>query len=59
MQYIERLKMRSVQQLLITTDLPINVIASKTGFSDGYYLSHKFSTYAHVSPTTFRKNHIL
>lgn len=58
-QYIERLKMRSVQQLLITTDLPISTIAAKTGFADSYYLSHKFSTYTHVSPTTFRKNHVI
>lgn len=58
-QYIERLKMRAVQQLLITTDLPVSAIAEKTGFTDGYYLSRKFSNYTNVSPTVFRKNHVI
>lgn len=56
-QHLERLKMRAVQQLLITTDLSIDTVATKAGYSDGYYLSRKFSACMHTTPTDFRKNH--
>jgi len=56
-QYLEHLKMRAVQQLLITTDLPIDTVATKAGYSDGYYLSRKFSACMHTSPSEFRHNH--
>ncbi|MCH5465324.1 helix-turn-helix domain-containing protein [Levilactobacillus tujiorum] len=56
-QYLENLKMRAVQQLLITTDLPIGTIALKTGYSNGYYLSRKFSACLHTTPSKFRHTH--
>lgn len=56
-QHLERIKMRAVQQLLITTDLSIDTVATKAGYSDGYYLSRKFSACMHTTPTDFRKNH--
>ncbi|MFC6171167.1 helix-turn-helix domain-containing protein [Loigolactobacillus jiayinensis] len=56
-QYLDRIRLRAVQQLLISTDLPISNIAEQTGFTDGYYLSKKFSQYMKTSPTKFRKTH--
>lgn len=56
-QYLDRIRLRAVQQLLISTDLPIGQIATQTGFTDGYYLSKKFSKYMATSPTHFRRTH--
>lgn len=57
--YYTKLKLKKVQEYLITTDDSLSEIADKTGFNDAFYLSRTFSKYLKCSPIHYRKKHIV
>ncbi|MDB1552709.1 AraC family transcriptional regulator [Latilactobacillus sakei] len=57
--YYTKLKLKKVQEYLITTDDSLSEIADKTGFNDAFYLSRTFSKYLKCSPIHYRKKHII
>nr|WP_239590589.1 helix-turn-helix domain-containing protein [Enterococcus durans] len=54
-----KVRLKNVQNLLISTNLPMEEIAELTGFKHGYYLSKYFKKIFKMSPSTFRKKHLL
>ncbi|MFT4145001.1 MAG: AraC family transcriptional regulator [Mobilitalea sp.] len=52
--YLTNIRMQSALQLLINTDIPINEIGLKCGFSCGNYFSKIFKKYNNLSPNQFR-----
>ncbi|HIX70399.1 MAG TPA: helix-turn-helix domain-containing protein [Candidatus Enterococcus stercoravium] len=55
--YLLQLRLKNVQQLLVSTTLPIEEIAELTGFKYGYHLSKYFKQQFAISPSEFRKKH--
>lgn len=58
-EYLIHVRLKNVQQLLVSTNLPMEEIAELTGFKHGYYLSKYFKKVFSISPSEFRKKHIL
>ncbi|NJE64340.1 AraC family transcriptional regulator [Enterococcus durans] len=58
-EYLLKVRLKNVQNLLISTNLPMEEIAELTGFKHGYYLSKYFKKIFKMSPSTFRKKHLL
>lgn len=58
-EYLLNIRLKNIQQLLISTNLPIEEIAELTGFKHGYYLSKYFKKKFGVSPSCFRKKHLI
>ena len=54
--YRESRMLRLATALLEASDLTLNEIASRTGFSDPYYFSHRFKAAFHQSPGTYRRS---
>lgn len=52
--YLTNIRMQNAMQLLTNTDLSINEIAVKCGFSNGNYFSKIFKKNRHLSPNQFR-----
>jgi YesN/AraC family two-component response regulator len=52
--YLNKIKIHHVKELLLKTSLSINEIALRTGFPNGNYLCDVFKKYNDVSPTYFR-----
>jgi LacI family transcriptional regulator len=52
---IVRVRMQRVRQLLLETDLPMTVIARRTGFRHVEYLSAAFKRETGISPSQFRQ----
>ena len=50
--------METAQQLLLTTDLQIQEIARRCGYSDQHYFSYCFKKYYGVSPNKYREEHL-
>jgi transcriptional regulator GlxA family with amidase domain len=55
-EYILRLRLREASELLRNTDLKLDEIAHRTGFSDGGYLSRQFRKRYGLSPTNYRRS---
>ena len=53
--YFMRMKMNKASILLITTDMKVNQVASKVGFTDSFHFSRVFSKIIGMSPQKFRK----
>ncbi len=53
-QFITKCRIEESLQLLRSTDLPINIIASETGFKDPYYFSNVFKKAVGTSPLNYR-----
>ncbi|MFC0277929.1 AraC family transcriptional regulator [Enterococcus devriesei] len=58
-EYLLNVRLKNVQQLLVSTNLPIEEIAELTGFKHGYYLSKYFKKIFGISPNNFRNKHVL
>lgn len=58
-EYLLSVRLKNVQQLLISTNLPIEEIAELTGFKYGYCLSKIFKKKFNLTPSTFRMKHEL
>ena len=56
MNYLLRLRLTKVKELLATSDLSIEEIAERCGFSSGNYLTLIFKQKEGISPTSYRKN---
>ncbi len=56
-QYLINYRISKAMELLISTQLKIEEIALKTGFSDSYYFSKFFKKQTGTSPTAFRKQY--
>ena len=54
-EYITRKRMELAQRLLLTTDAPLNQIASSVGFSDVEYFSRAFKKHHGESPARWRR----
>lgn len=54
--YLERLKMHQAGELLVTTNLPVAVIALNLGYRDPYHFSRRFKIGTGLSPRQFREN---
>lgn len=57
--YLLNTRLKNVQQLLIYTNLTILDISELTGFKNPYHLSKIFKKTYNMSPTNFRRTHIL
>ena len=53
-EYIRQLKMEQAKRLLEETDLTIEEIAERLGYSDRFVFSKAFSGYEGMSPAQFR-----
>ena len=53
---VRSVRLDFAQSLLLSTRLPLKVIAPKVGLSDEYHLSRLFRKYRNASPGTFRKS---
>ena len=53
--YINKVRIEQAQLLLIATELRVNKVAQKTGFSNEYYFSETFKQYTGQAPSNYRK----
>ena len=53
--YIKKYRLTIARQLLLTTDIPISVIAEQTGFNDQFHFSKTFKALEGCSPSEFRQ----
>ncbi len=56
--YLTNIRMQNAMNLLTNTDLSIQEIAIKCGFSCGNYFSKIFKKMRYISPNQFRKNQV-
>lgn len=54
--YINNLRIKQAERLLVTTDLPIGNIATLCGFADTNYFSTAFKKNVGLSPVKYRTN---
>lgn len=54
-EYIQKIRMQKAMELLTTTDLNINEVAYKVGFSTARYFSTAFKQYTGMTPTHFKE----
>lgn len=52
--YLINLRLEKAKKLLLTTEMPIKVIAQSIGYSDAYYFSKLFKKYYNHSPYKYR-----
>lgn len=55
MQDLRRIRLESARSILVTTRMPLRMIAPMVGFSDEYQLSHLFRKHFNTSPTEMRR----
>lgn len=55
MQYLLAIRMEKAQELLLSTSLTIDEIASSVGYQDSLYFSKQFRQWCGLSPTGYRK----
>lgn len=55
--YIIQRKIEKAELLLVTTKLPINIIAKSLGYEDYPYFNHTFKKTTGATPKQYRKNH--
>lgn len=55
MQDLRRIRLESARSILVTTRMPLRLIAPMVGFADEYQLSHLFRKHFNTSPTEMRK----
>lgn len=52
--YLTKIRMESASNMLISTDLSLSEIASRTGFYDASHFTKTFEGYYHLSPMEYR-----
>lgn len=58
-EYVQRLRLDKIKLLLIQTDYTIQKIATLCGYENGFYLSRVFKKHMRISPSEYRKSHII
>ena len=53
--YVNMVRIREAQKLLLRTDDNLNTIAEKVGFSDAKYFSRMFKKETGIKPSDYRK----
>jgi transcriptional regulator GlxA family with amidase domain len=53
-EYLVRCRVRRVQELLATTDLPLSEIARASGFSDQSHCTRRFREQVGITPSSYR-----
>ena len=53
--YINLLRLKQAEKLLLSSDLPVGNVATLCGFSNSNYFSTAFKKQFHVSPQTYRQ----
>jgi AraC family transcriptional regulator len=53
--YIRRLRVESACRQIMSTDVPLSVIASNAGFSDQSHFNKVFKTFLNLTPYEYRK----
>lgn len=56
-QYLTSLRMDSAKNLLLHTDIPLSLIAEKSGFKDEFYFNKVFKKSEGISPGLYRRLH--
>ena len=56
MAYVQDVRLRLAQRLLIATTRPVGEIAMMVGFASPYYFSRTFHRYCRTTPTSFRED---
>lgn len=56
MAFLEKQRIRRAQELLITTNAPINQIAREVGIDNAFHFSTRFRKHLGVSPRAYREN---
>lgn len=56
-EYLTSLRIRKVRTLLLETNDTLEEIASRCGYSNGFYMSRMFSKKMKMSPSQFRRTH--
>lgn len=56
-EYILNLRLGRASELLLTTDMPISLVGSSSGYKDQYFFSKIFKKHMGVSPYEYRKRH--
>ena len=56
-QYLIQVRMKEAKRLLLTTDLSVNEISEKCGYSAGNYFGDAFKSLTGVSPSVYRKTY--
>lgn len=59
MQYLLRRRIGEAQTLLITTDLPLTIIAERVGYDTQSYFNYQFTKHVGISPKKYRQNYIV
>ncbi|MBI2192523.1 MAG: helix-turn-helix domain-containing protein [Planctomycetes bacterium] len=57
MEYLRRLRIREAQSLLLRTDLSIEEVGRKVGYSDPFHFSRAFKAASGQSPSGYRTRH--
>ena len=55
MEYLAKRRIQKVKELLLNTDMSLNMIAEETGFCESSYMCRLFKRYVGMTPTQFRK----
>lgn len=55
-QWLLAQRLRRAQQLLEATDLPVELVAQQSGFSDATILRKHFARHLHTNPTAYRRS---
>lgn len=55
MQDLRRIRLESARSILVTSRMPLRMIAPMVGFADEYQLSHLFRKHFNTSPTEMRR----
>jgi transcriptional regulator GlxA family with amidase domain len=55
-QWLLSQRLRRAQQLLEATDLPVELVAQESGFSDATTLRKHFARHLHTNPTSYRRS---
>jgi AraC-like DNA-binding protein len=58
-EYVQKLRLKKAQQLLIRSDLPISQIAREVGHPDAYHFSRTFRRSFGMSPLQYRRQMVL
>ncbi len=56
-EYILELRLGRASELLLTTDMPISLVGSSSGYKDQYFFSKIFKKHMGMSPYEYRKRH--